>query len=190
MQLNWKAYPVIYHTRRESLHGKETKHFSQRTVGWIKVLNTIITGHDNLCSVSCSNEEEIWISKESEEIRCFNIQGVLKNTVKTKLGEGLNDIDVNAEGAFCILTGKQTQFAKWKMPRKRNSSRNKDGYLNNCVPPLLVSSWLPCSVMMKVKRKSCVTLAPQRNKLFSLMTKVNLFTQGMIKSNTSVKTET
>ena len=40
-----------------------------------EVLNTIITGHDNLCSVSCSHEEEIWISKESEEIRCFNIQG-------------------------------------------------------------------------------------------------------------------
>nr|XP_022302806.1 uncharacterized protein LOC111110549 [Crassostrea virginica] len=79
-----------------------------------EVLNTIITGHDNLCSVSCSHEEEIWISKESEEIRCFNIQGVLQNTVKTKLGEGPNDIAVDPEGALLYTNWKTNTICKVK----------------------------------------------------------------------------
>ena len=74
-----------------------------------EVLNTIITGHDNLSSVSCSSEEEIWISKESEEIRCFN-----KNTVKTKLGEGPNNIAADTEGALLYTNWKTNTICKVK----------------------------------------------------------------------------
>nr|XP_022300399.1 uncharacterized protein LOC111108663 isoform X2 [Crassostrea virginica]XP_022300400.1 uncharacterized protein LOC111108663 isoform X2 [Crassostrea virginica] len=52
-----------------------------------EVLNTINTGHQYLHSVTCLNEEQIWTSGETDDIKCFNIQGVLQKTVKTMTGE-------------------------------------------------------------------------------------------------------
>ncbi|XP_078340976.1 uncharacterized protein LOC111108826 [Crassostrea virginica] len=65
-----------------------------------EVLNTINTGDEYLCSVTYLNEEQIWMSGESADIKCFNIQGVLKRTIETKSREGPNDIAVDSEGAL------------------------------------------------------------------------------------------
>ena len=51
-----------------------------------EVLNTIKTGHEKLRSVTCLNEEEIWTSGRTADIKCFNTQGVLQKTIKTKSG--------------------------------------------------------------------------------------------------------
>nr|XP_022295770.1 uncharacterized protein LOC111105703 [Crassostrea virginica] len=65
-----------------------------------EVLNTINTGHANLRSVTCLNEEQIWTSGQTADIKCFNIQGVLQKTVKTKTGEYPLDIEVDRDGAL------------------------------------------------------------------------------------------
>nr|XP_022299823.1 uncharacterized protein LOC111108320 [Crassostrea virginica]XP_022299824.1 uncharacterized protein LOC111108320 [Crassostrea virginica] len=65
-----------------------------------EVLNTIKTGHKNLRSVTCLNEEQIWTSGETADIKCYNIQGVLKKTIQTKSGKFPNDIAVESDGAL------------------------------------------------------------------------------------------
>nr|XP_022300414.1 tripartite motif-containing protein 2-like [Crassostrea virginica] len=65
-----------------------------------EVLNTIKIGHANLRSVTCLNEEQLWMSELTADIKCFNIQGVLQKTIKTKSGEGPNDIAVDRDGAL------------------------------------------------------------------------------------------
>nr|XP_022300408.1 uncharacterized protein LOC111108670 isoform X1 [Crassostrea virginica]XP_022300409.1 uncharacterized protein LOC111108670 isoform X1 [Crassostrea virginica]XP_022300410.1 uncharacterized protein LOC111108670 isoform X1 [Crassostrea virginica] len=69
-----------------------------------EVLNTINTGHANLRSVTCLNEEQIWTSGETADIKCFNIQGVLQKTIKTKSGNNPYDIAVDRDGAL-LYTG-------------------------------------------------------------------------------------
>ncbi|XP_078336085.1 uncharacterized protein LOC144617708 [Crassostrea virginica] len=66
-----------------------------------EVVNTIKTGHEQLCSVTCLNEEEIWTSGQTTaDIKCFNTQGVLQKTIKTKSGSWPNDIAVYSDGAL------------------------------------------------------------------------------------------
>ncbi|XP_078335883.1 uncharacterized protein LOC111101886 isoform X1 [Crassostrea virginica] len=66
-----------------------------------EVLNTIKTGHEKLRSVTCLNEEEIWTSGQTTaDIKCFNAQGVLQKTIKTKSGKWPRDIAVYSEGAL------------------------------------------------------------------------------------------
>ncbi|XP_022290397.2 uncharacterized protein LOC111102033 [Crassostrea virginica] len=65
-----------------------------------EVINTIKTGHEGLLSVTCFNEEEIWTSRETAEIKCFNTQGVLQKTIKTKSGIRPDDIAVYSDGAL------------------------------------------------------------------------------------------
>ena len=48
------------------------------------VLQVIKTGHGNLYSVTCLKKEEIWTSGNTADIKCFNTQGVLQKTIKTK----------------------------------------------------------------------------------------------------------
>nr|XP_022297770.1 uncharacterized protein LOC111107094 [Crassostrea virginica]XP_022297772.1 uncharacterized protein LOC111107094 [Crassostrea virginica]XP_022297773.1 uncharacterized protein LOC111107094 [Crassostrea virginica] len=70
-----------------------------------KVLNTIKAGHAYLRSVTCLNEEQIWTSGLTADIKCSNIQGVLQKTIKTKSGEMPWDIAVDTTGAllYCDL---------------------------------------------------------------------------------------
>ncbi|XP_078341363.1 uncharacterized protein LOC111108856 [Crassostrea virginica] len=63
-----------------------------------EVLNTIKGGYEYLHSVTCLNEEHIWMSGDTADITCFNIQGVLQKTIKTKSGERPNDIAVERNG--------------------------------------------------------------------------------------------
>ncbi|XP_078341345.1 uncharacterized protein LOC144627653 isoform X2 [Crassostrea virginica] len=73
-----------------------------------EVLNTIKTGHRDLRSVSCLNEEQIWTSGKTTDIKCFNIQGVLQKTIRTKSGEWPRDIAVDRDGAL-LYTDWQTR---------------------------------------------------------------------------------
>nr|XP_022301607.1 uncharacterized protein LOC111109681 [Crassostrea virginica] len=62
-----------------------------------QVLNTIKTGYECLRSVTCLNEEQIWTSGWTADIKCFNIQGVLQATINTKSGDWPRDIAVDRE---------------------------------------------------------------------------------------------
>ncbi|XP_078341963.1 uncharacterized protein LOC111106104 [Crassostrea virginica] len=72
-----------------------------------EVLNTIKTGHNDVypCNVTCFNEEQIWTSGGTVDIKCFHIQGVLQKTIQTKSGEMPFDIAVDTTGAllYCDL---------------------------------------------------------------------------------------
>ncbi|XP_078339348.1 uncharacterized protein LOC111106250 isoform X1 [Crassostrea virginica] len=64
------------------------------------VLNTIKTEYANLRSVTCLNDEQIWTSGRTADIKCFNIKGVLQKTIQTKSGEWPRDIAVERDGAL------------------------------------------------------------------------------------------
>ncbi|XP_078341242.1 uncharacterized protein LOC144627626 [Crassostrea virginica] len=70
-----------------------------------KVLNRIKAGQKKLRRVACLNEDQIWTSGETADIKCFNIQGVLQNTIKTKSGYLPYDIDVDRDGALLYCDG-------------------------------------------------------------------------------------
>ncbi|XP_078336039.1 uncharacterized protein LOC111101852 isoform X3 [Crassostrea virginica] len=70
-----------------------------------EVLNTIKTGHEELRSVTCLNEEEIWTSGDTADIKCFNTQGVLQKTIKSKSGSWPADIAVYSDGALVYSDG-------------------------------------------------------------------------------------
>nr|XP_022300608.1 uncharacterized protein LOC111108813 [Crassostrea virginica] len=71
-----------------------------------EVLKTIKTGYEQL------NEEQIWISGETAEIKCFNIQGVLQKTIRTKSWERLRDTAVDRNGALLYSSGKTRTLYK------------------------------------------------------------------------------
>nr|XP_022298984.1 uncharacterized protein LOC111107875 [Crassostrea virginica] len=74
-----------------------------------QVLNTIKSGHKNLWSVTCLNEEEIWTSGNTADIKCFNIQSVLLKTIPTKSRLNPSDIAVDIDGALL--------YSDWKTGR-------------------------------------------------------------------------
>ncbi|XP_078340612.1 uncharacterized protein LOC144617651 [Crassostrea virginica] len=70
-----------------------------------EVLSIIKTGHLSLRNAACLNEEQIWTSGGTADIKCFNIQGVFQKTIKTKSGEMPNDIAVDRDGALLYNDG-------------------------------------------------------------------------------------
>ncbi|XP_034305026.2 tripartite motif-containing protein 2-like [Magallana gigas] len=60
-----------------------------------ELVATIQTGHAKLCCVTCLNEDRIWTSGETNDIKCFNIKGSLLQTIKTKSGKFPDDIAVD-----------------------------------------------------------------------------------------------
>ncbi|XP_062586597.1 uncharacterized protein LOC134248189 [Saccostrea cucullata] len=73
-----------------------------------KVITSINTGNENLCSVTCLSDENIWINAfdtRSTDMKCFNIQGTVMNTIKTKTGNWSNDIAVTGDGDLLYSSG-------------------------------------------------------------------------------------
>ncbi|XP_078336094.1 uncharacterized protein LOC144617553 [Crassostrea virginica] len=80
-----------------------------------EVLNTIKTGYEGLRSVTCLNKEEIWTSGQlTADIKCFNTQGVLQKTIKTKSGYRPGDIAVYSDGALVYSDGSKRTVYKVK----------------------------------------------------------------------------
>eukprot|EP00105_Crassostrea_gigas_P020049 XP_011438729.1 PREDICTED: uncharacterized protein LOC105336199 [Crassostrea gigas] len=63
-----------------------------------ELVATIQTGYRNLCSVTCVNEERIWTSGETKDIKCLNIKGSTLHTIFTKSGVWPSDIAVDSDG--------------------------------------------------------------------------------------------
>ncbi|XP_052681105.1 uncharacterized protein LOC128161754 [Crassostrea angulata] len=70
-----------------------------------KLVTTIQTGYKNLCSVTCLNEDRIWTSGLTNDIKCFNIKCSLLQAIKTKSEESPNDITVNSDGELLYCDG-------------------------------------------------------------------------------------
>nr|XP_034307083.1 uncharacterized protein LOC117682789 [Crassostrea gigas] len=63
-----------------------------------KLVATIQTGQEKLRNVTCLNEDKIWTSGETNDIKCFNIKGSFLQTIKTESGNWPNDIAVDNNG--------------------------------------------------------------------------------------------
>ncbi|XP_055995223.1 E3 ubiquitin-protein ligase Midline-1-like isoform X2 [Ostrea edulis] len=63
-----------------------------------ELVTTTNTGYNNLRSVTCLSEEEFWTSAVVSDMKCFNVQDTLINTIKTKSGEWPWDIAVTSDG--------------------------------------------------------------------------------------------
>ena len=68
-----------------------------------EVLNTIKTGHGNLRSVACFNEEQLWTSGWTDNIVCFDSQGVFQKAIETKSGGWPGDIAVISDGSLVYI---------------------------------------------------------------------------------------
>ncbi|XP_078335896.1 uncharacterized protein LOC144626290 [Crassostrea virginica] len=127
-----------------------------------EVLNTIKTGHENLRSVTCLNEEEIWTSGRTADIKCFNTQGVLQKTIKTKSGECPGDIAVYSDGALVYSDGRPRTVYKVKNDQTEEIIRLQ-GWIpfNLCVTSsgdLLVTMYSDDETQSKVVRYSGSTV--------------------------------
>nr|XP_034322035.1 uncharacterized protein LOC105320891 [Crassostrea gigas] len=79
-----------------------------------EVVTTIQTGINHLRSVSCLNEDNIWTSGESNEIKCFNVKGDLIQTVKQTSEKFPDDIAIDSDGRLLYLIGATRTLNKVK----------------------------------------------------------------------------
>lgn len=62
-----------------------------------ELLATIQACRDDLRCVTCVNEEQLWTSGRTNEIKCFNMEGELSQSIGTisKLYTGVEAVDCN-----------------------------------------------------------------------------------------------
>nr|XP_022299822.1 uncharacterized protein LOC111108317 [Crassostrea virginica] len=109
-----------------------------------EVLNTIKTGYSSLRNVTCLNEEQIWTSGQTADIKCFNIQGVLQKTIQIKLGNFPNDIAVNIDGTLLYSAGK---------PRTVNKVNN-----DQTEEIITLQGWIPVNLCVTSSGDLLVTM--------------------------------
>ncbi|XP_034306452.2 tripartite motif-containing protein 2-like [Magallana gigas] len=63
-----------------------------------ELVATIQTGYEKLRSVTCINEERIWTSGMTKDIKCLNIKGSTLHTILAKSGVWPSDIAVDNDG--------------------------------------------------------------------------------------------
>ncbi|XP_052677898.1 uncharacterized protein LOC128158950 [Crassostrea angulata] len=79
-----------------------------------ELVATIQTGYKYLRSVTCLNEDSIWTCGETNDIKCFNIKGLLLQTIQTKSRKWPNDIAVDSDGnlLYCDWTDRTVNKVK------------------------------------------------------------------------------
>ncbi|XP_065938132.1 uncharacterized protein [Magallana gigas] len=70
-----------------------------------EIVATIQTGYEKLRSVTCLNEDRIWTTGRTNDIKCFNMKGSLLQTIKKKSGTCPNDIAVDSDGDLLYTSG-------------------------------------------------------------------------------------
>jgi hypothetical protein len=79
-----------------------------------ELVATVNTGYKCLRSVTCLSEEEFWASAGVGDMKCFDLQGAVINTIKTKSGIMPNDIAVTGDGELVYTDGKTRTVYKVK----------------------------------------------------------------------------
>uniref|UniRef100_A0A8W8LQJ5 B box-type domain-containing protein n=1 Tax=Magallana gigas TaxID=29159 RepID=A0A8W8LQJ5_MAGGI len=70
-----------------------------------KIVATIQTGYEYLRNITCLNEDSIWTSGETNDIKCFNIKGSLLQTIWKQSGKFPGDIAVDSDGDLLFISG-------------------------------------------------------------------------------------
>ncbi|XP_065938038.1 uncharacterized protein [Magallana gigas] len=69
-----------------------------------ELVATIQTGYEELRSVACLKDGSIWTSGLTKDIKCFNIEGSLLQTIKQKSGDFPNHIAVDKDGNLLYIS--------------------------------------------------------------------------------------
>ncbi|XP_065935764.1 E3 ubiquitin-protein ligase TRIM71-like [Magallana gigas] len=94
-----------------------------------ELVATIQTGHGYLRSVTCLNEDSIWTSGETSDIKCFMVEGSLLQTIKTRSEEWPRDIAVDSDGDLL--------YCDWE---NRTVCRVKNGQTEKLI---ILQGWRP-----------------------------------------------
>eukprot|EP00105_Crassostrea_gigas_P040880 XP_019925028.1 PREDICTED: uncharacterized protein LOC109619437 [Crassostrea gigas] len=70
-----------------------------------ELVATIQTGYEYLRSVTCLNDDKIWTSGKTNDIKCFNSKGSLLQTIQKQLGKYPYDIAVDSSGDLLYNSG-------------------------------------------------------------------------------------
>ncbi|XP_062578769.1 uncharacterized protein LOC134240723 [Saccostrea cucullata] len=114
-----------------------------------ELITTIDTGYENLRSVACLSEEEIWTSGKVNDMNCFNIQGSLMKTIRTKSGKSPNDIAVTGDGDLV--------YTDWKT---RTVNKVKNGQIEEMIR---LQGWVPQQLCVTSSGDFLVTMRSDDN---------------------------
>ncbi|XP_055998972.1 uncharacterized protein LOC125667228 [Ostrea edulis] len=106
--------PLSFTTDENGYTLKKTETSPKELMDEPELVTTINTGYKNLRSVTCLSEEEFWTCAEVVDMKCFNVQGTVINTIKTKSGRCPNDIAVTSDGDLVYPSGKTQTVNKVK----------------------------------------------------------------------------
>jgi hypothetical protein len=109
-----------------------------------ELVTTINTGYENLRNVSCLSEEEFWTSAEVKDMKCFDVQGKVINTIKTKSGEWPRDIAMTRNGDLV--------YSDWKT---RTVNKVKNGQTEEVIT---LQGWRPSQLCVTSSGDLLVTL--------------------------------
>uniref|UniRef100_K1Q8T4 Uncharacterized protein n=1 Tax=Magallana gigas TaxID=29159 RepID=K1Q8T4_MAGGI len=90
--------PLSTATEENVLSQKQSNTSVKKLLDKPEIVTTIHTKFNELFNVTFVNQENIWTSGETDDIRCFNTTGLLLHTLKTKSGNWPNDITADIEG--------------------------------------------------------------------------------------------
>uniref|UniRef100_K1QSJ3 Tripartite motif-containing protein 3 n=1 Tax=Magallana gigas TaxID=29159 RepID=K1QSJ3_MAGGI len=123
-----------------------------------ELVTTIQTGYENLRSVTCVNEDTIWTSGRTNDIKCLNIKGSLLRTIHTKSGKWPIDIAVDSDGDL-LYSEWETRTVNKVKKRQTEELIRLQGWrpYNLCVTStgdLLVTMYIDDETQSKVVRYS------------------------------------
>ncbi|XP_055999423.1 uncharacterized protein LOC130047839 [Ostrea edulis] len=109
-----------------------------------ELVTTINTGYAYLRNVTCLSEEEFWTSTQVSDMKCFNVQGTVINTIKTKSGERPNDIAVTSDGDLV--------YSDWKT---KTVNQVKSGQTEEVIR---LQGWIPSNLCVTSSGDLLVTM--------------------------------
>ncbi|XP_056001564.1 uncharacterized protein LOC125654350 [Ostrea edulis] len=110
--------PLSFTTDENGYTLKKTETSPKELMEEPELVTTINTGYENLHSVTCLSEEEFWTSAEVSDMKWFNVQSTVINTIKTKSGKWPNDIAVTSDGDLVYSDWKTNTVNKVKSDQK------------------------------------------------------------------------
>eukprot|EP00105_Crassostrea_gigas_P029826 XP_011451884.1 PREDICTED: uncharacterized protein LOC105345456 [Crassostrea gigas] len=91
-------------TEKNVLSLNQSKSSVKRLMERPELVATVQTGFEKLRCVSCSNDDKIWTSGMTNDIKCFNAKGALLQTIKKKTGNFPHDIAIDSVGNLLYLS--------------------------------------------------------------------------------------
>eukprot|EP00105_Crassostrea_gigas_P007125 XP_011421272.1 PREDICTED: uncharacterized protein LOC105323897 [Crassostrea gigas] len=109
-----------------------------------ELVATIQTGYQNVTSVTYLNEDCVWTSGLTKDIKCFNMKGELLHTVSNKSEKWPNDIAVDSDGNLL--------FSDWT---SRTVNKVKNGQIEELIR---LRGWGPSKLCVTSNGDLLVTL--------------------------------